>query len=556
MPHHVMTAPFPIPRSFVMEDLIAFHSTSAGGDEKEREKEREEGKEEAHAANNEMRFREEQNSRPLHCPLTAQVALPEDPLVARAFFPHSLFNYTVGWVKLPSGPVRNKRRPSAAFLIPDDDEEDDAPVAHIGMQGIVAAASAGPVTATTTTTMADPALEPKGFLCASKPVYDVTVDGPVTAPYDPRVEEAKYKQPIGAPCVVASLRHLEKYYLYVKRLTHICLTLSWKDPLDNEAPFVDVDRSYGISYLHGPAGGPKLQSRLTSARGPRVGAARPTQGFFFRFPVLHDGGLSSFHPAILASEVSLALPLLPSLCDSGQWYTALRELVRLEDRSSQVHPNEVVDADVDAERIQQMEQHVAAVTQYVSMLSDEQIAWLCFRLRLLEWIRSTTQILAAKRERREQAGGKRQTPPHGGELGSDPSLGVPATQLSVKVGVRVQYDNQQFYAYNSYGTKNHVMGHYSLPRTPSVAMSPFSVLSASEWVAEDKQAQEPYLVFVDTTRTPAIETSNVLSQSEPLLVQCRSERDERISTSSVWDSELRLLQLLFDKFLNTRVAML
>lgn len=259
MPHHVMTAPFPIPRSFVMEDLIAFHSTSAGGDEKEREKEREEGKEEAHAANNEMRFREEQNSRPLHCPLTAQVALPEDPLVARAFFPHSLFNYTVGWVKLPSGPVRNKRRPSAAFLIPDDDEEDDAPVAHIGMQGIVAAASAGPVTATTTTTMADPALEPKGFLCASKPVYDVTVDGPVTAPYDPRVEEAKYKQPIGAPCVVASLRHLEKYYLYVKRLTHICLTLSWKDPLDNEAPFVDVDRSYGISYLHGPAGGPKLQ---------------------------------------------------------------------------------------------------------------------------------------------------------------------------------------------------------------------------------------------------------------------------------------------------------
>lgn len=487
--------------------------------------------------------------------LKAHYVFPDDVMVARVFLAQPLQNYSVGWVKVPVAPVTFRQTHSTTQNHHNNtDAVGVLPVIRNDIEGLVGADvnrdDAIMDDAGTTTTLLSSAAQQLsynnrntqspddlgvGYLSAEKPMYDTAVDGPVKAPFEraggPSAQNASEVRQQQRNIAALLPRHLEKYFLYVRRLTALCVTISWKNAADLDGSFSDVSAQHSVVVVNGaraseaaPNNVPKqtqpVSSTTTSSAGP--------SSFFMALPVQQGGAAEQ--ASYREGRVHHCIPLLQDSLLFGETslplylYTPLQVLFPiLGDALRTTQQGGVVDP--------------VLVDAAVRDLSHDEICWLAFRLRFLEWLRSTVQSVVNAHEQHPR---------------TEPLLAarhrLQAVHLALRVGFKFQYDNTEFIAYNEHGRSNRANGTGRRAR-PGL----FDEDGKADGSAPDLLA--PYLTFVDKTRVPAVELSSSVAESQTIVVSCRLVPSSAAASSPAntfateVDEELLYLRALFSQYL-------
>lgn len=482
--------------------------------------------------------------------LRAHYVLPDDSIVARAFFPHSLYNYSVGWVKVPAAPVVTRTTRDATT--------DAGVMIRNNIEGLVnvnppeRGENGGATDQHVVTVDESGCPQQTGFLSSSKPIYDVTIDGPVANPNIPADAAAA----IGAGQINA-LRYLEKYFLYPRHIHAVCVTLSWKNAAAVDAPFQDVNYQHCLQFAC-DSGTPTAALKATrshvlcgdggdslvaghdpslarpSVAGPVRGAASSSSGsgYFFALPVLRRSGgrkastvtddddsaadgrgeiPSSLRDESLRSESSL--PVLLYTPFSALHPNLHAAVVRVMEHDAMSQTTAVPQVPVTEAPGSSTATPSTLCAAAAALLSHDDISWLAFRWRLLEVLLSATSSIAS---------GCSMTPR--AHLLPTP---VPVAHVAIKLGLKFHYNNREFIAFNEHGKVNHVNG-----------MPPPGL------------TEESSLLFVDKQRSPAVELSATVSESQVFVLSARMQpqaASDATFTSSA-TQELQQIQFLFSHF--------
>ena len=500
----------------------------------------------------------------------SQFYLPDEALVARAFFPQSMCNISVGWVKLPAGPVvvRSTRDASSASPAPHGDgvQTPDRQQQQFVIRQIDGLENTPPTGDVGNSVSEVPEEAPRGYLCATKPSYDVAVDGPVSSPFVP---------PCAPPLSIP--RYLEKYFLYVKRVVSIGITLGWKDATDAGAEFEPV---VGGGAFFVADDGSAASSKHSTA------AATVPGGFFtFVAPSPIDiangqsdtgaGGIFSlFNDFFAWSENSF--PILFTSTNHQQ-YNFWKRVIQLSSlsRAAAATREEQHGRSGSSSSCNMAEDERAMIAASVKELSMDEKLWLAFQLRFKKFIVEKCRQL---HRQHQPNGNNNKGAAGGGGAGPEDARSV---QLGIKVGLRMTYDNQHFVAYNAFGKNNIVSSSTAnISCNGNNAVSAFSPLSPrsadSDFLASTSRVRNSvnseehfssFLQFTDTSRKPETECSKILSESVCVLT-CRTSAAGALSGAgnaatesessvgprsrtigSVFEPEIAALELLFSQFI-------
>lgn len=528
--------------------------------------------------------------------LKAHYVLPDDVVVGRILLAQPLHNYTVGWIKVPVAPVTFKQtfssKPMEQHAVGGGNDirdnggaaddinhrEDEALTTTTGIS-----TSHGGDDAACSGRRGKLQAEGVGYLSPDKPVYDTQLDGPVAAPFDtpPPPTSGAPTPRIGVKADASEVlqlpRHLEKYYLYVKQITALCLTMSWKVASDLDGSFTEVNHQHAVAMGPSTATNDAAENTMvtTHAAPPSIAKTQSSQAYFISLPILaaspppslHNAAqdnedrvhhcVPALHQGLLLGDTSIPVyintpthVLFPALYDAV--YEQLEPLhqgsaaavVASEDKPSTVPiPAAAVPA------------AAAGLRSGVAQLSHDEVCWLSFRLKFLEWLRGTVQAVVNAHEQNPR---------------KEPLLSarnrLQAVHIALRVGAKFQYNNQEFVAFNEHGRSNK-------PTAAAAACASRGPRSTLFDDADDDRSGEAiatsgrppstfddYLTFVDKSRTPKFETSSTIAESQTVVLSCRlAPLAPNQPASSTFlpevDNELRVLRLLFGKeYLGGRVA--
>jgi hypothetical protein len=507
--------------------------------------------------------------------LRAHYVLPDDVIIARALLAQPLQNYTVGWIKVPVAPVTFRQTLSTSRHNNADGGAHHQEQEGHDIRGLQQhddnrnTEDAG--TTTSFTGVNDEHLRgvgaPKavqvgvGYLSPDKPVYDTAVDGPVSAPYEtpmPTSENPAPPRPAHEiqqdSSVVPLPRHLEKYYLYVKHVTSLCVTMSWKVASDLDGSFADVNLQHSLTVqpppqaLDAPSAGERQQTVLTRSVMPLPSPASSNASFFMALPVIAQTSsadlddrvhhcVPSLHQSLLLGDTSVPMYInTPTRIMFPALFDALQRLVDYESDNSSI-TTVVTSAAVGTPS--EIECLHAAGAAAAAAVSHDEVCWLAFRLRFLEWLRGAVQTVINAHEQNPR---------------KEPLMSahnrLQAVHIAIRFGMKFQYDNQELLAFNEHGRSNRAAA-----RTDASSCKPGGLFDEEHYERQHPlttaSVLSEYLTFIDRSRLPAVDTSCIVAESQTVVLSCRLVPSAPHQPASTFlpevDGELRLLRVLFGK---------